>query len=623
MCGILGAVPSVRTSLFKSSLDCLAHRGPDGEGIWSDLGNIILGHRRLSILDLTKKAYQPMTEIHGRYTIVFNGEIYNFIEIRKELEELGYVFQSKSDTEVVLLAFCEWGEDCLKRFNGMWAFAIWDKKEKTLFLSRDRFGKKPLFFTKLSNGGFVFSSEMKALYCFLKEVSPSKKINEHLAYLFDYEHTADCVIQGIERLPAGHLAVYKNGYLSVRRWWNTLDHIEKPPKRYEEQVERWRELFLDSVRIRMRSDVPIGTALSGGIDSSAVLSAMSYIGTSPNNKFYGTSNWQNAFNCSYPKSTLDESKWAKIVTHSLGIPLKIIEIDPAKNEWSIKNSLYQVEDPCLACPLPMLTTYREISRSGIKVTIDGHGADELFSGYGELSNALFSMNPHQASELLAIKDSLITGSFDPNYKNLNIRWLKSRLTEYLRLYSKLPQRIAKAVIGKLDWNLVNHKLNFKDQSHSVFKQFDPLTKQLYQIFHISILPTLLRNYDRCSMASGVEIRMPFMDWRLVAFTFSLPLTSKVGGGFTKRIMRDALKDILPEKTRVRRDKIGWDVPMHEWLKGPFKKEVDLLIQSEEIAPQLNREWKNFQKKIKVNYMDGLKIWTRIMPYFWRKIFLAK
>jgi asparagine synthase (glutamine-hydrolysing) len=373
----------------------------------------------------------------------------------------------------------------------------------------------------------------------------------------------------------------------------------------------------------MRSDVPIGTALSGGIDSSAVLSAMGFIAASSKNKFYGTSNWKNAFNCSYPKSILDESKWAKIVTNTLGIPLQTIKINPLKTDWSIKSSLYQVEDPYLTCPIPMLATYQAISRAGIKVTIDGHGADELFSGYGELSKALFSMNPRQAAELAAITNSLTTGSFDPNYKNLNIHFLKSRLTEYLRLYSKIPLRIIKAAVGKLDWDLVRHKLNFEDQSHSVFKQFDPLTKQLYQIFHVSILPTLLRNYDRYSMASGVEIRMPFMDWRLVAFTFSLPLTSKVGEGFTKRIMRDALKDILPEEVRVRRDKIGWDAPMHEWLKGPLKKEVDLFIQANEAPSKLKSEWKNFQNKSNVNYMDGLNLWTRLMPHFWHKSLLEK
>ena len=384
-------------------------------------------------------------------------------------------------------------------------------------------------------------------------------------------------MKGIKRLPPGYFARFKDGKFKTYRWWNTLDHLENVSYKYEDQVDRWREIFLDAVKIRMRSDVSIGTALSGGLDSSAVFCAMNFIDKKNENISRKAENWQNGFCAHYPDSSLDESKWAKCATDSIKVDLKEVIINPQSSKWSIDKAFYQVEDPYLTLPLPMLETYRAISDHGIKVTVDGHGADELFSGYGHLNSLYKVSNLKQTAEIAAIIDSLSSGKYKIDKENMKINYINKKLFIFFYSYIRKPFSHLKSFFGKQNFEFLRYKLENLDQSHDKFKMFDPFTKDLYEIFHITILPTLLRNYDRYSMASGVEIRMPFMDHRLVTYTFSLPWTSKIGGTYTKRIVRDALKGILPEKIRTRRDKIGWNAPLHEWFKGPLKNEIEILL----------------------------------------------
>ena len=337
MCGILGTIPSTDGSKFKKALDTLYHRGPDAYGV-ENIGNYItLGHRRLSIVDLSPKGHQPMSDISSRYTLTFNGEIYNFIEIRAELKERGYVFRSHSDSEVVLYAYIEWGSECVNKFNGMWAFAIWDRLKNELFLSRDRFGKKPLFYAVI-DGKFIFSSEMKAIYPFLKSVKPSTDFSWMKNNIFLYEATDKCLVDGIKRFPFGCNGLYKDKNLKINRYWNTLEHLVEVPDNYEDQVEHFRELFLDACKIRMRSDVPIGTALSGGLDSSATISAMAHL--SKGQIDYGKKDWQHAFVASFPGTPLDESKYAKIVADNIGIEANYVDINPFKYCENLEDYFY-------------------------------------------------------------------------------------------------------------------------------------------------------------------------------------------------------------------------------------------------------------------------------------------
>ena len=624
MCGLIGTIGFKDNSKFD--LKTIRHRGPDSSGKWNSLENefpVELGHTRLAILDLTEAGNQPFLSNDERYVLVFNGEIYNFIELRSELERLGQVFKTETDTEVFLKGLILEGPSFQLRCNGMWSFCLWDRKEKKALFGRDRFGKKPFFYSLIGNNKLVFASEMKAIYPFLDSIQLNEKINIFLQKLFDYESSEDCVIAGIKRLPPGYYATYQDGKLMIHRWWNTLDHLEDVSLKYEDQVEKWQEIFLDAVKIRMRSDVRIGTALSGGLDSGATFSAMNYLAKIKGKNKRESKDWQHGFCAHYPGSSLDETKWARIVTDDVNIPLEEVTIDPLNSGWSISDALYQVEDPYLTLPMPMLATYRAISDAGIKVTLDGHGADELFSGYGHLNSAFRSSNSEQTTELISIINSLESGRFEIDEKFTKINFFKHKIIQFLKDHLRGPRKFIKNILGNNDWEFIRYKLSYSDQSHPQFKQLDPLSKDLYEIFHVTVLPTLLRNYDRYSMSSGVEIRMPFMDHRLVTYTFSLPWTSKVGNTYTKRIMRDALKGILPESIRTRRDKIGWNAPLHEWLKGALKEEIENFIEKNILPQNINDAWQKFQNISNPNWSDGQRVWSLLMPELWKRAIVER
>lgn len=612
MCGILGSVSIHNKALFVSALSRLAHRGPDDYGVWSDAADAMLGHRRLSILDLSANGHQPMEDSTGRHVIVFNGEIYNFVEIRQELEKKGYGFRSDSDTEVVLAAFREWGEACQERFNGMWAFAIWDAVDKTLFMSRDRFGKKPLFYVELPRGGFVFASEMKALFPFLEQVRPNQDLVTDSSRIFRYESTDACVVEGIRRFPAGHCGWLRSGHFSTRRWWCTLDHLVEVPTRYEEQVEQFRELFFDACRLRMRSDVPIGTALSGGLDSSATISAMAHIARHGGTRRMG-GNWQHAFVASFPGTPLDETAYARMVTDHLGIEATIIEVDPLKAMADLDRYFYLFEDLYITSPIPFMLTYGAVKSAGISVTLDGHGADELFGGYS-------------FDYLSALRDA-----------GWNVRQAYDIATTYYDSWPKGSNQFAK-LPSKTRFILERHARHLartalrrpplaasRDSSHPAWASLGHMNQQLYVSTHETILPTLLRNYDRYSMANSVEIRMPFMDHRLVSLAFSLPWHSKVRGGFSKAIVRDGVAPYMPSEVAWRKAKIGFNSPVVDWMKGPLRGFFLDVVESRSFRESELIDPAETAKAIRgviddpaAQFSDGERAWTLLSPYLWER-----
>lgn len=494
MCGIAGilnrSAPIDQTELLRFT-DTLTHRGPDGRGALVD-GNLGLGHRRLAILDLSADGRNPMPYGGGdgqRYWITYNGEVYNFLELRAELEALGHAFRTGTDTEVVVAAYAQWGEECLLRFNGMWAFAIWDRETRSLFLARDRFGIKPLYYW---NGPtrFAFASEMKGFLALdgfeprLDEAVARKMLTGSQAY--EGTETA-AILKGIERLPGGCTLRVRAGEAPVvRRWWNTRDHLVAVPARYEEQVEMFRETFLDAVRLRLRSDVAVGTCLSGGVDSSAIASAMAWVHNRSGRAVERDApDWRHAFIACFPGTMIDERVHADLVAAEIGAVSHHWEFSSDAALPHIVDSVWATEDLYPGLTVPIWCIYREMRRRGVTVSLDGHGGDELLGGY----------------------------------------------TWYL------------------DWPM------------------NRVNDGLYQDFHGTLLPSILRNFDRCSMAHGVEVRMPLMDWRLVRLAFSMGPEAKMGGGYTKRILRDAVAGIMPDAIRRRRSKIGFNSPMIEWLNG--------------------------------------------------------
>ncbi len=586
MCGIAGLFqfqqPVDRGTLLRFT-DALAHRGPDGRGLLRD-GGLGLGHRRLSILDLSRNGRGPMpygatmpigwpSRVRGsfaarsedgcedaaltpwRYWLTFNGEIYNFLELRTELTALGHTFRTHTDTEVVLAAYAQWGEACLPRFNGMWAFALWDRRERTLLLARDRFGVKPLYYEQ-TPGRFAFASEMKAFLA-LDGFAPSMAPGLDAAYLqssYSVEGTSEeTLLAGVRRLPAGHLLrVKSNGTVERSRWWETRDHLPTPPARYEDQVAQFRELFLDSVRLRLRSDVPVGTCLSGGVDSSAVASAMAHLHRQGGiDLARSPADWQRAFIADFPGTMLDERSYADEVVRHTGAKPCYWRFDQNEAVNHVLDSVWSMEEVYGGLATPVWCLYRELRKQGVKVSLDGHGADELLGGYA---------------------------------------WY-------------------------LDWPMEQANAN------------------LHRDFHATLLPAILRNFDRCSMAHGVEVRMPFMDWRLVTFAHALPAESKFGGGYTKRVLRDAIAGLVPDRVRLRRFKVGFNSPMVEWYNGGLAPLITRLVQhplwlesklwdgpklrDAVLAKTAARAWR------REDWAETIELWVKFNVVLWQLLFVER
>lgn len=567
MCGITGiwnldGRPVSREELIRFT-NQLAHRGPDGWDVHvEDSAAVGFGHRRLAIIDLNT-GDQPMSFADGRYWTVFNGEIYNFVELRKELEGLGYQFRTDSDTEVVLASYDKWGEDCQFKLNGMWACAIWDRREQKLFISRDRFGVKPLVYF-FDGKRFAFASEMKAFLAlegFHAEYNPTVLANS-LDNAAHVEGAEDCLFLGLKRVLGGHcLTLAANGELNIRRWWNTLDHLQDVPGRYEDQVQQYRELFLDACRIRMRSDVPIGTALSGGLDSSSVLSSMSYIRKSGDATMRMAHEWQKAFIGTYPGKIIDERRYADEVIRHTGVQPIYCEMNADMYLDHFNDILYQYEE-LSDIHLGPWFVHKKQRENGVVVTIDGHGGDEALGGYTwHVFAAMRDAKPIRFLELALIRNSMsLTNNFGTYVTAAKNRLLGKKSapnqTSWLNIQ---PQAFTSAAMEEDLPRIANH---------------DSLFKSLYIDFHFTNLPMNLRDFDRLSMAHGVEVRSPFMDWRLVTFAFSIPSAHKIGAGYTKRILRDSMKGILPEAIRARTKKLGfpnldegWNSPRgHQFIR---------------------------------------------------------
>jgi len=548
MCGIAGiadfaGVAASREHVVRMT-EILAHRGPDGSGLWRDTdGNVVLGHRRLSILDIGDGGRQPMTSNDGRYVLTYNGEVYNFIEVRAELAALGHGFTSESDSEVILAAFVEWGESMLPRFNGMWAMTIYDTQARRLFLARDRFGVKPLYYS-WSQRRLTFASEIRALRAIGAGASVDHGVARRL--LIDpmrVEGSTRTLYTDITRLQGGHFAWVDASGVVTTRWWRTLDHLVDPPANAADRVERFRELFFDSIRLRMRSDVAVGTCLSGGFDSSAITCAMAEAADAGVERQAQT--WQRTFVASFPGWRFDERTSAEEAAAFAGIVPSILEIRPENGLANIDHILADLDDVYTDPAIGPWMIYREVRRAGVTVTLDGHGADELMGAYrpagGSLKFILQGMVADAAS-----RSELARSAADRVRQAI----LRAQGNAFLRP-GPVPQL---ALVGDGD---------------QLPSQWGSLSRILYAMFHSTLLPTLLRNFDRMAMAHGIEVRMPFLDWRLVTYVMSLPDSEKFGDGFTKLIARKAMAGRMPESIRSTRLKLGFNSPMAEYLTGPL------------------------------------------------------
>ena len=610
MCGIAGIVKLRGEAVAPAEIERLtsqmAHRGPDGMGYWFNAErNVALGHRRLAIIDPGDGGYQPMLSADGRHVIVFNGEIYNFLELRAELEALGTRFRTQSDTEVILAAWQTWQEGMLPRFNGMWALAIFDTITKDLFLARDRFGIKPLLYT-LSGDRFAFASEQRALVgSGLVDTSIDLDVAHRLLFdAFSVEGSARTLCRDILRLQAGHFAWLREGRLDIRRWWRTLDLLPPLPNSDAERVERFGELFRDAVAIRMRSDVPIGTCLSGGFDSSAVICAMAAherAGMGPRD----SAAWRHAFVAAFPGALNDERPQAEEAAAWAGVRPAILEIGEQDALKQLDQILQDSDDIYISLPSAVWLLYRELSRERVLVSLDGHGADELMGAY----------YPGNRSAVFALKNAVAAAWSGSS--------LGQRSIELLRA-AALKARGHYFLRGGLA--AVPAPLGLVAEDDVLPRHWGALNRRLYRMFHSTVLPTILRNFDRLSMAHGVEVRMPFMDWRLVTFTMALPEASKWSDGYTKLIARQAMKGEMPESIRMGRRKVGFNSPMPEWLNGPLSGWTLSLLDSNVAAFSELVDEAGLERAVR--RLNASKAWDwesvgRIWPYLNMKWAMAR
>ena len=593
MCGIFAVLDLRNDQVDRQTLEAMSssieHRGPDdcgfaffelrgsertvesraplqGGELSQFQGLLVFGHRRLSIIDLTEAGHQPMCNETGEIWIIYNGEIYNYEELAQELLGKGHLFKSRTDTEVILHAYEEWGIECVERFNGMWAFVLWDKRRQRLFCSRDRFGIKPLYY--FWNGQkLVMASEIKALL----QNSDIERAPNH-SRIYDYleegylDHSEETCFKNIYQLKGSHyLTLELRGTqpprVDIQRYWDIESRKidERGPSH-----ARFFELFEDSVRLHMRSDVPVGTCLSGGLDSSSIVTVAK--------RFLGSNNHKTFSSC-FEDKKYDEREFIDAVSKGAGTESHCV-FPSAENLFKEFEALvwYQDEPFGSTSIYAQWNVFKMIKLNQVKVVLDGQGGDELLAGYHHYFGAVLGelLRTFRLREFLkelhAIKELHRYSHF----------WLIQYLVrsmvslQTVRMLRTLTRR-------KVKWlkryDTVEEPLVFQNKFRN------SLFNSLYQSLMYFTLPSYLHYEDRNSMAHSVEARVPFLDYRLVEFVFSLSMDQLIRRGTTKVILREAMKGRLPEKVRTRMDKMGFVTPEDQWFRGPLKSHVEAIVSS--------------------------------------------
>ncbi|HAI76344.1 MAG TPA: asparagine synthase (glutamine-hydrolyzing) [Microscillaceae bacterium] len=582
MCGIAGIVDLRRPVVLQSlqqMTDALAHRGPDGEGHWiSQTGNVGLGHRRLSIIDLSEAGHQPMHFAQGRYTITYNGEIYNYLEIRALLQKQGFVFHSESDTEVLLALYHQIGSRCLERLDGMFAFAIWDAQTSTLFCARDRFGEKPFYYHYLPGERFVFASEMKALWAFGIDRVPNKRLWLNYlqgGFVENPTHDQETFFQGIHKLPAAHqLVIDAKGDLKCQPYWQ-LAVQEDNTCTEALATQTFYQLFEQSVKRRLRADVPIGSSLSGGLDSSSIVCLIDQL--NPDKQIA-----QKTFSARFDGFAKDEGAFMHEVLAQVNAEPFFTHPTASTLLQAFDQLCYHQEEPFgSASILAQWEVMRLAKEKGVIVLLDGQGADESLAGYPhyypvfwrELQkqnptllahelNAYQALYPNNAAPALAFAQS------DQLPTNRLKHWLKQ--TPLYAFYARYRNRHTTLLsfYGKDTFFADDFLASFTTADHFHWPSALRLNDALRNDTTGYGLEVLLRYADRNAMAHSREVRLPFLNHELVAFLFTLPASFKIKDAWTKYIQRRTFEPILPPAIAWRKDKIGYEPPQQDWLQYP-------------------------------------------------------
>jgi asparagine synthase (glutamine-hydrolysing) len=586
MCGIAGLfhpeVPKpVDPARVRAMADVLAHRGPDGSGVWTAPG-VGLGHRRLSIIDLAGGA-QPMLSDGGRLALTYNGEIYNFREVRAELEAKGHAFRTDSDTEVILAAWAEWGPSCLSRFNGMFAFALYDAEEDALFLARDRLGVKPLYLATLPDGALIFASELKGLLAhpLLRREVSAEAVEDFLA--LGYVPDDACIVAGVTKLPAGHHLLVRRGrpVPAPARWWD-ID-FSSPSRASEAELEE--ELLArlrEAVRSRLVADVPLGAFLSGGVDSSAVVALMAEASRGA------------VETCSigFTEAGHDESGWARKVAERFAASHRSRIVD--SDDFGLAGAIAAMFDEPFA-DASALSTYRvsELAREKVKVALSGDGADEAFAGYRRYR--LFAAE-EKVRDLLPGGARSLLGALGAVYPKLDWAPQVLRAKTTLEALGRPAEEAYALAVGvtpplareRLYTPLLRQSLGGYRAERRYVEAMrsapadDALSRAQYADLKIWLPGDILTKVDRTSMAVGLEAREPLLDHRLVEFAARLPARLRLRGGTGKYLMKRALRGHLPPEILHRR-KQGFVTPVSAWFRGPLAAQAAALARSPALA----------------------------------------
>ncbi len=623
MCGIAGIVAkrAVNPVAVQAMIDRMAHRGPDGEGLWSsDDGRIVLGHRRLAVIDPTPAGAQPMADVEGNCVLTFNGEIYNYVEVMERLRGQGVSFRSACDTEVLLEAYKAWGEDCLDEFNGMFAFALYDARTGRLFCGRDRFGEKPFLYCETPEF-FAFASEYKALLSLagvtadIDETALLRFLHQPRQGLDDGRET---VFAGVRQLLPGEKLVVDTAALevSVGRYWELEPDAEAGRLAFTDAAAGFRELLTDSIRLRLRSDVPLGSCLSGGLDSSAIvcLARGMVAAEAPYHVFTGR----------FPETSADEGGFAAQVAAATDAVSHTVEPSP-------EGLLDDLEDFCWLNELPVGSTsqyaqwcvFRLAADSGVTVLLDGQGADELLGGYEQYFRAYLRARAASDGDAKA-EEEAIRERYPLALEDRAETW-KTRLPTPVR------------------WRLAGWSGQGSDFLFGLSKEtamaveaanlrvldgrFNELSGALAdECFH-SHLPTLLRYGDRNSMAHSREVRLPFCDHRLAEFALSQPPQTLMGEAQTKRLLREAMRDVLPETIRSRWNKQGFLPPQGDWMRGALLPLTRQVVEERAFAERgtWRVEWWRAALSRLENGEDHLAwtVWKPLVAELWQRHFVDR
>jgi asparagine synthase (glutamine-hydrolysing) len=573
MCGIVGWLsngPRPDRSTLVAMADALSHRGPDAHGVFVE-ANIGLGHRRLSVIDTTDAANQPMEDNTGQYVIVFNGEIYNFRELRIELEQNGHFFRTRSDTEVILEAYKRWHTRCLDRFNGMFAFALWDRRDQSLFLARDRIGKKPLFYSVTSQG-MIFASEARALlhHPAVKIDTDPIAIASYLA--MNYVPGDRSLLIDVRKLPpASFITIRPGGMPRPQKYWSLAPYFHRKTvhRSEHEAAEALRALIDDATKLRMVSDVPLGAFLSSGLDSATVVAAMK-----------SASDNVQTFSIEFPESTYNEAREARELAHYLHVAHSDRAIGTDLD--GIIQAVTRAADEPIAdnSAVPMWFLCRA-AREQVTVALSGDGGDELFAGYETyiadwLVRPLAYLPDHWLKGISRFADHSLPVSFDKvswDYKAR--RFLKGALAGWPRSHFSWrtifddEERRHLMQPGLLEMTARADPYDYFTRVYAEVDGCRPLDQALYVDIHTWLVDDVLVKTDRMAMAHGLEVRAPFLDYRIVEFAAALPPDWKLKKTQTKRLLKQSQKQRLPEAVLKRRKK-GFNAPMSHWLRGPLR-----------------------------------------------------